>query len=130
MQTYIITKEDVGRTLFAIPTGNSICRYGRPRVPQLEQVKEITIDKVARKYVTINGGHQIKLNEGNGKAYEDKHHSSYGYVFFETMEDIVKVKVVKGIASQITTKYNFCTHWEDVPHDKMVQIAEILGFDY
>lgn len=129
METYIITKEDIGRTLFAIPMGNYVCRSDNPRIPQINQVKTITISRVGSKYITLENGSRLKLNF-NGKTYQSTSDNNAGYVFFETMEEINKVKVVKDISHKLRDNFSYSSDWEKVPHGKLVQIAEILDIQY
>lgn len=80
-----VTKEFVGKTIFAIPTGNN-ARRGKER----QGIEEFEVIRFARKYMTVkrvNGYQETSMCPKTGatqEAIRTGYSGNAGYIFFES----------------------------------------------
>ena len=90
---YTITKEDEGKIIYAIPTGNNANRYKKDDGPISFFVKKVKIKYVDLSKVNDDGtyGRIIPFHPTIGatqKMIADGYGGNAGYMFFKTKDDV------------------------------------------
>ena len=122
------TKEDVGKTIFAKPTGNA----SRHRN---STVKRFKVLKVKRKYVDLvlineddsesniidsyspeNGATQSEINRGYGE--------NSGYLFFRSEDDILKLNELLSMKKELKDYFQYSFELDYESCKKVVSIIK------
>ncbi len=123
-----ITKDHEGETVFCIPTGNAVSRYG-DRNP-LSQVKELKVSEVERKYLKLSY-HTVSLSthSKNFPHYTLKGNCNAGWIVFENREALEMYKTHREDCELIRNKLR--NSYGDVPLNisQVARIAKILRED-
>lgn len=96
-----VTKEFVGKTIFAIPTGNN-ARRGKER----QDIEQFEVISFARKYMTVkrvNGYQEISMCPKTGATQESiraGYGGNSGYIFFTSYEDAENFQLESELRSK------------------------------
>jgi hypothetical protein len=99
------TKEDIGKTIYAIGTGNNARRGG----VKIEEFKIVSIKRIYVELETTYGTKQMYHKESG--ASQQSINSGYGgnsgYRFFRTIEEIKKQEVVNKMKQEIIEFFRY-----------------------
>lgn len=96
-----VTKEFVGKTIFALPTGNNAKR-GKER----QDIEQFEVISFARKYMTakrVNGYQEISMCPKTGatqEAIRTGYGGNSGYIFFASYEDAENFQLESELRSK------------------------------
>ncbi|MCP4987806.1 MAG: hypothetical protein GY928_17650 [Colwellia sp.] len=120
-----ITKEHESKTVFCIPTGNNVRRYGN-RDP-LSQVEELKVSNVKRKYLEL-GYSTVSLSQHSKDFPHYKHKSdcNAGWVVFEDKESFEMYKTHQEDCELVKTTLQRSYGALPLSVSQVARIADIL----
>jgi hypothetical protein len=118
-----ITKNDIGKNVWLVPTENNISRNG---TSPLEQAKEAVITKMARTkgeftFIGSKYGHSFSVNS-NINNYINQGYNA-GYVVYASLEDVENAR-----KSQLVKNY-LLDNLHSLPNNKLLKIGKVLNLD-
>ena len=125
-----LTKQDIGKTFFAIPTGNNECRYNLNK----NKPKRIIITQMRRvngAFKFIDGGREIKfsLSQWTAKTFVPVSDGlNRGYNIWPTMEALELSKKAEQLAHEISDFFRY-NQVKNVDPQAIIDAAKALKIE-
>lgn len=124
----IITKKDIGKTVYLVPTGNNLARYDGAG-DAWDQVEVATITEMARTRGKMMINRKDRDYEKSFTVREFDNHQitdgmNRGFKVFATLQEVKDDKIAHEVGVYLRQNV------KDIPTDKLVKIGEILELDF
>lgn len=128
---YKITKADKGRTLWFVPTGNMVNRWGENKNDAYAQAQELEVVTVGRRFVHVmkrGDLHTTKLEiNSSDYHYDIADGCNSGLIPFESREAMFNERKMKALRRRIFGLTGAACDVSHLGYDEMLKIAEIIG---
>lgn len=126
-----ITKQDIGKKFWVVPTGNNWCRTKNTTANEPKEIVITDMRRTRGEFRFVNSSHEYEFSHSHHSHTDLSIHIdcgfNAGYHVYKSLEDYTTVQKAKQAKSFISDKLRG-SRINEVPQRNVIEAAKLLGW--